>query len=90
MSKQAINFEEIYLTAIGEAAEPLRWVQEVIGSDDVYLQAWQEIDDARAQLCQRFGMDWEDPALERLVNAILVLEREVGRRLFLCAGNLPG
>ncbi len=78
------DFEDIYLTVIGELAEDLPWVREAAGTEAVYVEAWQAIDDARAHLCQRFGMDWEDPDLERIMDAVMKLQRDVARRMFLC------
>ncbi len=78
------DFESVYFSVTGELTEALPWVSGVSGSRDTYDQAWQELDNARARLCQRFSIDWEDPDMEAMLNAILTLEKDVARRMFLC------
>ena len=78
------DFDDIFLTVAGELEEELPWVRAVSGGGENYEHAWQEIDDAKAHLCERFGMDWEDGDLERILNAVAQLERDVGKRMFLC------
>ncbi len=80
------DFEDVYLSAIGERTEDIPWVSAVSGSRDAYDQAWQDIDHARTRLCQRFNLDWEDPDMETLLNGVMVLEKDIARRMFLCGG----
>ncbi len=77
MNQQSCTWEEAYLAVTGQLEK------ETSGDSAIYDRAWQEIYDARGQLCQRFGMSWEDPDLERILNAIVTLEKDVAQRMFL-------
>ena len=74
-------FEKVLCAARGELVEGLApdWVE---GPGETYDRACEELWQARRDLCARTGIDWEDTALERIVNALDTLERDLARRMF--------
>lgn len=78
------NFEDIYETLIGlrepEAAVP--GVESIAVKGTRYSEAWQELMDARIRLAERFGIDFEDADLERIMDAVAVIEREAACAIF--------
>ena len=79
------DFESIYLTATGGLVPEARvpWVKEICGEGTPYAQAYRDFWDAREHLTERFPLEWEDEDLERIMNGIMHLEREVARQMFL-------
>ena len=82
--KKSNDFEAIYETLIGqripEAAVPGVECIAVPGSP--YAAAWETIMEARLSLARRFGMDFEDQDLERIMDAVSVIEREAAKGMF--------
>ena len=78
------NFEDIYETLIGlrepEAAAP--GVECIALEGTPYANAWQELMDARMRLAKRFGIEFEDEDLERIMEAVAVIEREAALAVF--------
>ena len=74
-------FEKVLCAARGELVEGLvpDWVE---GPGETYDRACEELWQARRDLCDRTGIDWEDTALERIVNALDTLEQDLARRMF--------
>ena len=75
------TFEKALCAARGELVEGLApdWVE---GPGETYDRACEELWQARRDLCDRTGIDWEDIALERIVNALDTLEQDLARRMF--------
>ena len=78
------EFEDIYLSMTGELEPGLPWVENAFAEGTECSRAYQELWAARENLCRRFGMDWEDKDLERIMNAVALLEEDFGRRMFRC------
>lgn len=78
------DFDRIYGTMYAHLVEEYRvpWVQDAWRVDSGINRAYEDFRVAREHLCERFGLDWEDADLERIMNAVLVLEKDVGRRMF--------
>lgn len=74
-------FEKVLCAARGELAEEegLDWVE---GPGAVYEFACEQLWQARRDLCERTGISWEDPALERIMDVLDTLERDLCRRVF--------
>ena len=66
------DFEEIYNDITEQLAR----------EDSDYARAYADFWTARENLCRRFGMDWEDEDLERIMDGVLALEKDLGRRMF--------
>ena len=81
MNNHGEIFEEVLCAARGEleGEAALHWVE---GPGETYERACEELWQARRDLCDRTGIDWEDPALERIMNALDTLERDLARRMF--------
>ena len=82
------DFEAIYETLIGqrtpETAVP--GVETIAGEGSAYSAACETLMDARLSLTRRLGMDFEDKDLERIMDAVSVIEREVAKGMFRCWG----
>ena len=78
------DFEDIYETLVGErvpeAAVP--GVESIASEGSAYSEAYQSVMEARMNLARRFGMDFEDEDLERIMNAIAVIEKETAKGMF--------
>ena len=87
MDKLSQDFQTIYNIATGtQYPDPaLPWVEDASGPDTEFSGAYREIWLARESLCGRFGLEWHDADLERIMFAILDLERDLAWRMF-CYG----
>lgn len=79
------DFERIFFTLTGDyqhtAAVP--WVRNISIEGTDYDQAFQDLWDSRSNIGERFGIIWEeDRDLERMMNAICVIEKNVARCMF--------
>ena len=77
-------FEKIYMTMSGniQMSDGVPWVNNAFAEGTAYSQAYEDFWTAREHICTRFGLDWEDEDLERFMNAILNLERDVSIHMF--------
>ena len=80
------DFDAIYSTVMGRQGEGFQvsWVDSGFAEDSGIRQAYEELWAARDNLCRRFGLDWEDDDLERIMDAVLTLESDLARRIFAC------
>lgn len=78
------DFERIYMKVTGNLSEDtsLDWVESAFVEGTDFQQAYDTFWEVRESLCRRFGMDWEDGDLERLMEGILSLGRDLARRMF--------
>ena len=78
------DFERIRDSVLGYLSEPNRlpWVENISREGTAYAQAYQDFWTAREHLCERFQLDWEDEDLERIMNAVLLVEKDVARGMF--------
>lgn len=86
------DFESVYGSVLGYLTPESRipWVEDISREGTPYDRACQELWDAREHLCLRFGLDREDGDLERIMNAVLKLEKEAARGVFDAALVLAG
>ena len=78
------EFEVFYETLTGhrEGQFALPGVASIAEEGSAYCRAYQTLMDARLSLTRRFGMDFEDKDLERIMEAVSVIEKEVARGVF--------
>lgn len=78
------DFERIRDSLLGylRSSSRVPWVEDITRVGTAYDKAYQDLWNARANLCRRFGMDWEDADLEAIMNAVLLLEKDVARGMF--------
>lgn len=78
------DFERIYMKVTGNLSEDtsLDWVESAFVEGTDFQQAYDTFWEVRESLCRRFGMDWEDGDLERLMEGILSLGRDLAQRMF--------
>lgn len=84
MDKFEQDFEAIYETVCGELIPGCRvpWVENAFVPGTVLSQAYRDFWEAREQLCQRCGIEWEDEALELFMNGIHRLRKDIAWRMF--------
>jgi len=87
MEEMEQDFQRIFQIVTGsvEAEYPFRWVENAFAPGTQFFEAYEEIWDARQRLCRRFDLDVSEMDLERIMNAIMDLEEDLGRRMF-CYG----
>ena len=80
------DFEAIYETLIGQRIPQtaVPGVESIASEGTAYSEAYQTLMEARMNLTRRFGMDFEDEDLERIMNAIAVIEKEIAKGMFRC------
>lgn len=85
MGETERDFRRIFNIAMGvyDPKPPFTWVTDSFAIETKYSQACEDIWKARESLCFRFGLDEEDEDLERIMNAIMDAEEDLGRRMFL-------
>lgn len=85
MENWELDFEEIFNTVTGDQNEAFRvsWVENVWEKETGFQLAYEDFQEARENLCRRFGLDFEDPDLERFMDGVLKLEKDIARRMFL-------
>ena len=78
------QFEEVYETLVGhrEAPYAVPGVQSIAAEGSAYSLAYQALMDARLSLTRRFGMDFEDKDLERIMEAVATIEKETAKGIF--------
>ena len=78
------DFEEIYATMTGDRRlnGGVPWVESASVEGTDFERAYRELWMVRERLCRRFGMEWEDGDLERIMNAVMDLSEDVARRMF--------
>ena len=78
------NYRDVYDSLTGGLAEEYRidGVEDISAEGTPYSGAYQAIWDARESLCRRYGMDFEDRDLERIMQAVLTIEEEIARYMF--------
>jgi hypothetical protein len=78
------DFEEFYETLTGHREGPFAMpgVVNIAEEGSAYSRAYKTLMDARISLTRRFGMDFEDKDLERIMEAVAVIEKEVARGVF--------
>ena len=78
------EFEPIYQTMMGQ----LRKKSEVPGIENAFetpsdiAQAYRDIRTARENLCARCGLAPDDSDLEKIMDSLLTLEKDIARRMF--------
>ena len=91
--KEIYDFDAFYETLIGHREEQFAVPGVVCVAEEgsAYSQAYQALMYARLSLTRRFGMEFEDKDLERIMEAVSVIEKEVARGAFqsiLLAGDV--
>ena len=83
--KEIYDFDAFYETLIGERipAMCMPGVVCIAEEGSAYSRAYKTLMDARISLTRRFGMDFEDKDLERIMEAVSTIEKEVARGAFL-------
>ena len=78
------DFEKIYHTLIGTLLPQFRvpWVPNIFIEGTPYDQAYQVFWDARMQMVENYGIEFECDELEDIMNAILDVEKEIGFYMF--------
>jgi len=78
------NFESIYETMIGQRVPEyaVPGVENMADGVTPYSLAWRELLKSRDSLCRRFRIHPEDQDLERMVNAVMIIERETARAMY--------
>ena len=78
------DFETIRDSVLGYLTESNRvpWAEDISRVGTAYDKAWQDLWTARCHLCQRFAMEWDDADLELIMDAVLLLEKDVARGMF--------
>jgi len=85
MDKIKQDFQIIFDVVTGNAKkEEFKWAENAFVEGTNYNAAYAELWKARENLCRRFGIDWEDEDLERVMNAVLKLEKDLAWRMFCC------
>ena len=85
MDKVERDCKRILAAVVGamEAEYPFQWVENAFTPGTKFAKAYDDFWIAREHLCKRFGIDWEDDDLELIMNGIMNLEEDIGRRMFL-------
>ena len=85
MDKTEQDFQNIFKIVTGsvDAEYPFHWVKNAFVPGTQFSKAYEEIWNARVNLCQRFDLDVSDDDMETIMNAIMDLEEDLGRRMFL-------
>ena len=87
METPEMLYEDIFATVTGHMLPEyaLDWVENggVPGQD--YYQVYEQLWEGRQELCDRFGLDWEDPSLEKIMRSVTDLEFALARRMFRAA-----
>ncbi|MGM9660836.1 MAG: hypothetical protein ACI3WQ_09585 [Faecousia sp.] len=78
------DYETIRDSVLGYLSEAYRvpWAENISREGTAYAQAYQDFWTAREHLCERFQLDWEDDDLELIMNAVLLVEKDVARGMF--------
>ena len=78
------EFERIYGTVLGYLTPEcaIAQVEDITGEGSAFDRAYQEILDARQNLCRRFGMTEDDADLERIMDALQALEKAVAQGIY--------
>ena len=78
------QFEDVYETLVGHREAPFAvpGVQSIAAEGSAYSLAYQTLMDARLSLTRRFGMDFEDKDLERIMEAVATIEKEIAEGMF--------
>ena len=71
-------------TGVIDAKPPFEWVENAFAPGTLFSEAYEDFALARERLCERFGMAEDDEDLELIMNGLLKLEKDLGRRMFLC------
>ena len=66
-----------------DAKPPFEWVENAFAPGTLFSEAYEDFALAREHLCERFGMAEDDDDLELIMNGLLKLEEDLGRRMFL-------
>ena len=78
------DFESFYETLTGhrEGKFAVPGVACIAEEGSAYSRAYQTLMEARLSLTRRFGMEFEDKDLERIMEAVSVIEKEAARGAF--------
>lgn len=84
MEKLEKDFQAIYDSMHGYLKKEYRipWVKNVWEEETGFKLAYDDFWTVREHLCQRYGIDWDDEDLERIMNGIMNLDEDLCRRMF--------
>ena len=71
-------------TGVIDAKPPFEWVENAFAPGTLFSEAYEDFALAREHLCERVGLAEDDEDLELIMNGLLKLEKDLGRRMFLC------
>ena len=76
--------EQVYYSLTGEltAEYPLDWVENLCIPGQPCYEAYKETLEASRRLCQRLGVQNEDPDVECIINALLLREKLLSVKMF--------
>lgn len=82
------KFEQLYGTVLGYLTpeNQLSGVEDISRDGTDYDRAYQELLDARENLCRRFGISAEDRDLETIMTAVEELERATALGIYNACG----
>ena len=78
------DFRLIFDAAMGNTQTKLSydWVENLFESGTGFVKAYAAFWAAREHLCERFGLEEDDEDLELIMNGLLDLEEDLGRKMF--------
>lgn len=78
------NFEEIYDSMAGQltAEAALPWVENAFSDDSLCQCEYDRMRSAYERVCQRLGGGEDDADLDRMVDALECIQRELCRRMY--------
>ena len=78
------KFEEVYETLVGLRDKMARvpGVEDISAEGTPFAKAYQNLWDSRISLGKRFGVDFEDQDLERIMHAVQEIEKEIARHMY--------
>ena len=85
MDRTERDFHSIFkiVTGCTEAEYPFHWIENAFIPGTQFFNAYEELWNARQNLCRRFGLDIADDDMEMIMNAIMDVEEDLAQRMFL-------
>ena len=79
------DFETLFNSIHGYLSKEARasWTKNMWEEASEYNKAYTDFWTARTHLCERFGIEWDDPDLELFMNGITEMDEDLCRRMFL-------
>lgn len=81
------NYDEIYLSVLGEAIDPVPGVENAFAPGKPCAKTYGEIREAYLRLCQRLGVQEEDGDLETIVRGFFTITDELCRTMYFCGAK---